>query len=372
MSKVFYPIWEAATLDEWLYNGGPYQLIVCHFFLGVCCYMGREWELSFRLGMRPWIAVAYSAPVAAATAVFIIYPIGQGSFSDGMPLGKLFAPFLLILVAYLDIYDLNMFRKEKLETRLNGKYPFYFILSFLFNLSQMLAIAFQKVNVSKRLTSIYALYGSSYSSSYDEDEVDLKKYSQEDQNKSKDDSVSNRLQPRTQPGIYIIRCIANDKRYYGESSNVSARLSSHKSMLNRNIHPNAILQRDWNLYKQENFEFYALYMGPKWENREERLAKEAVLILYDREICYNYLVGNARPKEQNPFWGKTHTAEAKVLIGKANAKPNNLLGKPIKMDGQIYPSITEASRQTNKARKTIRKRLQDPNDTNCIEIKDND
>jgi hypothetical protein len=49
--------------------------------------MGREWELSFRLGMRPWIAVAYSAPVAAATAVFIIYPIGQGSFSDGMPLG---------------------------------------------------------------------------------------------------------------------------------------------------------------------------------------------------------------------------------------------------------------------------------------------
>jgi hypothetical protein len=31
--------------------------------------------------MRPWIAVAYSAPVAAATAVFLIYPIGQGSFS---------------------------------------------------------------------------------------------------------------------------------------------------------------------------------------------------------------------------------------------------------------------------------------------------
>ena len=48
--------------------------------------MGREWELSFRLSMRPWIAVAYSAPVAAAAAVFIVYPIGQGSFSDGMPL----------------------------------------------------------------------------------------------------------------------------------------------------------------------------------------------------------------------------------------------------------------------------------------------
>ena len=83
----FYQIWEAASVDEWLYNGGPYQLVVFHFFIGVCAYIGREWELSYRLGMRPWICVAFSAPVAAAAAVFIIYPIGQGSFSDGMPLG---------------------------------------------------------------------------------------------------------------------------------------------------------------------------------------------------------------------------------------------------------------------------------------------
>ena len=34
--------------------------------------------------MRPLIAVAYSAPVAAASAVFIVYPLGQGSFSDGV------------------------------------------------------------------------------------------------------------------------------------------------------------------------------------------------------------------------------------------------------------------------------------------------
>jgi photosystem II P680 reaction center D1 protein len=49
--------------------------------------MGREWEFSYRLGMRPWIFVAFSAPVAASSAVFVVYPIGQGSFSDGMPLG---------------------------------------------------------------------------------------------------------------------------------------------------------------------------------------------------------------------------------------------------------------------------------------------
>ncbi|KAL3502468.1 hypothetical protein ACH5RR_036917 [Cinchona calisaya] len=55
----FYPIWETASVDEWLYNGGPYELIVLHFLLGVACYMGHEWELSFCLGMGPWIAVAY-------------------------------------------------------------------------------------------------------------------------------------------------------------------------------------------------------------------------------------------------------------------------------------------------------------------------
>ncbi|MUG94539.1 photosystem II q(b) protein [Scytonema sp. UIC 10036] len=83
----FYPLWEAGNIDEWLYNGGSYQLIVLHFLLGTWCYLGRMWELSYQLGMRPWVPVAFSAPVAAATAIFLIYPIGQGSFSEGMPLG---------------------------------------------------------------------------------------------------------------------------------------------------------------------------------------------------------------------------------------------------------------------------------------------
>jgi hypothetical protein len=51
--------------------------------------------------MRPWIAVAYSAPVAAATAVFLIYPIGQGSFSDGMPLGISARSISVSLIIYI-------------------------------------------------------------------------------------------------------------------------------------------------------------------------------------------------------------------------------------------------------------------------------
>jgi photosystem II P680 reaction center D1 protein len=82
-----YPIWHADGFDEWLYNGGTYQFIMVHFIGGVFSWMGREWEFSFRLAMRPWIFIGFSAPVIAALVVFIVYPIGQGSFSDAMPLG---------------------------------------------------------------------------------------------------------------------------------------------------------------------------------------------------------------------------------------------------------------------------------------------
>lgn len=61
--------------------------------------------------MRPWIAVAYSAPVAAATAVFLIYPIGQGSFSDGCKM----------LMAAL------LWGNPKIEFYLKGEHPNFFI-----------------------------------------------------------------------------------------------------------------------------------------------------------------------------------------------------------------------------------------------------
>jgi photosystem II P680 reaction center D1 protein len=48
MEYVFYPIWESASLDEWLYNGGSWQIIAFHFLIGIWCYLGREWELSYR------------------------------------------------------------------------------------------------------------------------------------------------------------------------------------------------------------------------------------------------------------------------------------------------------------------------------------
>jgi hypothetical protein len=156
----------------------------------------------------------------------------------------------------------------------------------------------------------------------------------------------------------MIRCTQNDWRYYGESSNVSGRLSSHKSMLNRQIHPNYLLQADWNKYGSSCFEFLVLYMGSQWEDPVERRGKELELIVLDRIRSYNIVESKSRPGTQNPFYGKVHTEQTKKRIGDAmRGVPNEALGRQISIDGQVYASIAEASRQTSHSRKLIRGRV---------------
>jgi hypothetical protein len=185
----------------------------------------------------------------------------------------------------------------------------------------------------------------------------------------KDNSLLNQIYPKKQPGIYMIRCIQNDWRYYGESSNISSRLASHRSMLNRKIHPNRCFQNDWDFYGPNNFEFVVLYMGKTWEDAIIRRGKETELIVLDRSLCYNILETISKPGEKNPFWGRIHTKQAKDKISQAlKGRPNILLGKKISIKGTIYPSIAEASRQTGIARKTIRKKIDDPNAKDYFEI----
>jgi hypothetical protein len=151
--------------------------------------------------MRPWICVAYSAPVAAAMAVFLIYPIGQGSFSDGMPLGK--NPFA------------HPFCKDRDRTYLNGK-----------SLQNMVG-----QSPYPEAASAVSDYNPSHALNTNTG-GDL----------IEDNSVLNLIRPRKLPGLYQIICQKNKFKYIGESTNVSGRLSSHKSVLNRSKHSNSALQ----------------------------------------------------------------------------------------------------------------------------------
>ena len=46
---LFYSVWEASSMDEWLFNGGPYQLMLSLLRWDLLLN-GKRMELSFRLG----------------------------------------------------------------------------------------------------------------------------------------------------------------------------------------------------------------------------------------------------------------------------------------------------------------------------------
>lgn len=56
-------------------------------------------------------------------------------------------------------------------------------------------------------------------------------------------------------GIYKIQNLKNGKVYIGQSNNIKYRIRQHKSHLRHNTHYNLFLQKSWNKYGEENFEF---------------------------------------------------------------------------------------------------------------------
>ena len=176
-----------------------------------------------------------------------------------------------------------------------------------------------------------------------------------------DNSMLNnkKLVARKLPGLYMIHCSENDYRYYGESDNVSGRLASHKSMLRRNIHPNANLQQDWNSFSESAFTINVLYIGKEWNQRGVRLKKEAELIIRDMERCYNFYASeDKRIGELNGFFNKRHSEVTLQRMRDAKKGiPNDILGRIVTICGKEYPSIAEASRQTGHSRKLIRDRV---------------
>lgn len=60
------------------------------------------------------------------------------------------------------------------------------------------------------------------------------------------------------PGVYEIVNIKNHKRYIGESIHCLMRWGQHRNNLRKNKHPNCHLQRAWNIYGENSFEFHVL------------------------------------------------------------------------------------------------------------------
>ena len=74
-------------------------------------------------------------------------------------------------------------------------------------------------------------------------------------------------------GIYEIICLVNNKSYIGESKSINHRWKHHKYKLKDNTHDNRELQKDYNLYGDDNFQHKVLLELP--DDKNTRLLEEA-------------------------------------------------------------------------------------------------
>ena len=99
-------------------------------------------------------------------------------------------------------------------------------------------------------------------------------------------------------GIYLIRNVINNKKYVGSTIDLRQRWGEHRRTLRLNQHRNIYLQRAWNKYGEENFEFTFL----------EECSENMLLIREDAWINYYDSIQNG----YNLVTAKRHSVSEKT------------------------------------------------------------
>lgn len=168
-------------------------------------------------------------------------------------------------------------------------------------------------------------------------------------------------------GVYTIFCIVTKEYYVGCSTNVFARLNTHRSHLRKGIHTNPKIQSRFNKYGISCFEFSILdeyskdvitSMEHYWVNvldskkngfnsrptnpydeiKAGRILKKRIHSQATKEKISKTLKGRKNPEHSSFMKGNIHGAK-----------------KVISENGTIYDSINEAAKFYNVSRSTMRK-----------------
>jgi photosystem II P680 reaction center D2 protein len=65
---------------RWLQLGGLWTFVALHGAFGLIGFMLRQFEIARAVQIRPYNAIAFSAPIAVFVSVFLIYPLGQSGW----------------------------------------------------------------------------------------------------------------------------------------------------------------------------------------------------------------------------------------------------------------------------------------------------
>jgi group I intron endonuclease len=174
-------------------------------------------------------------------------------------------------------------------------------------------------------------------------------------------------------GVYVIKCKINDRFYVGVSKDIKARWNEHKSDLKNNKHHSIKLQRSYNKYGAEAFEYLVIYESLDYETA---VNLELAMI----KAFYGKMLLNSSANSKGFYKGYKHSQEVKNKISKAlignkytlgyrhteeakqkqreasrgnptRFKPSNAYIK----DGVTYLGSIEASIKTNIPRTTLMK-----------------
>jgi len=151
-------------------------------------------------------------------------------------------------------------------------------------------------------------------------------------------------------GVYKIKNTNTDRYYIGYSKNIHKRFSTHKYKLKHNIHDNIFLQRAYNLYGIDSFEYEILH---NCETIQEAQEKELIyledLTIRDKLFNLNYNSSGGDIMSTHPDKEKIYQKISATLLKNSNAmtkeEKKKKYGQVGEKNGMYGKTHTEEVRQ---------------------------
>jgi len=160
--------------------------------------------------------------------------------------------------------------------------------------------------------------------------------------------------PPKSPGIYLIKCTANNKVYVGSSANIYVRWQSHRCSLKANQNYSSLLQRAYNRYGKDALEYSVIELC----DVSKLLEREQYWMQFYR--CTDRRYGLNIHIKPNSALGIKRTEEQRARMREAQKgyKPSEATRKALReaTKGKIPPNLHDVHQKNKGSKRTDEQR----------------